>query len=237
MESLNIENIKANEKSDEVTKINELSLRERKEKVIKELINKELTTKQLSNLLFLDNTNEDLIFRYLISFNNEVLHSNINNEQNNIDKLIIYYSNYLSINKFNELKQKVFGNKNTEYRNISFKDLLFDILSAIKQGNFEEYREYLGKLNVVIKQRKCNNQPFDTDNFEALYFYFCTLLSTQIEKNKDSINEYFETLKMFISNVNEINDYMKSKNYKSEKEDIKKFLILNYFCCIKFRCK
>ena len=240
MESYNIENINTNKNNDKITKINELSLRERKEKVTKELINKELTTKQLCNLLFLDNTNEDLIFRYLISLNNDVVkkgkevpskksifvHININNNINDIHKMIIYYSNYLSINKFNELKHKIFENKNTGYRNISFKELLFNILSSIKQKNFEKYKYFLGILNVSTKQRKCNNQPFDTDNFEALYFYFCTLLLDQIENNKDNINAYFETLKSFISNINEIDGYMNSKNYKSEKEDIKKFLII-----------
>ena len=122
MESLGIDYIK-----DENNEINELGLKERKQKVIKELKNNNLTIKQLNNLLLLDNTNEDLICRYILSFNKDDSQrerSEISNyskffiNADVVNGLIINFSNYISINKLKELKQKIFGDSNKGYRNI-----------------------------------------------------------------------------------------------------------------------
>ena len=239
MESLSFDYNKNTTIKDENNEINELGLKERKQKVIKELKNNNLIIEQLNNLLLFDNTNEDLICRYILSFNKDAAkreRSAISNnskffnnmgmkETDVVNDLIIKSSNYISINKLKELKKKIFGDSNKGYRNVSFKSILFELLSALKNDDIDLLKTNLGKLNAQIKLGKKNNQPFDTNNFEALYFYFCTLFSTQIEKNKESKN-YFEFLKIFISKIKEIDEFLKDESNENEKKDFKKFLII-----------
>lgn len=232
MKSLNFEHI------EEMDEKNKLSLRSRKEKVKAELKKNNLTTIQLSFLLGLDNLNEDLIYNYIVSLDKDAYKEEINaisNEskiitsipqtepQDDVDHAIRDYSNYISVTKLQKIKQKIFGKANKGYRNISFKALFFNILLDLKQEKTNNLKINLGKLNVAIKARKRNNQPFDIDNFEAFYFFLCTLLSSQIQKNKNKKDKYFKDLKTFISKIKEIDEYAKSIDYELEKKDIKKF--------------
>lgn len=241
MELLDIDNIK-NSKNQEITKFSELSLRERREKVRDELKKENLTTLQLNNFLYIFNTNEDLIYRYIISLNEEItkgvwdiVTKCLNNFNINILKnrnktivcdIIKQYSNYMSITKLNDLKQKIYGNSVMGFRNISYKTIFFSFLTIIQKGNIEELKINLGKLNAAIKERKVNNQPFDIDNFDHLYFYFCTLLSTQFENNKNNNEKYFKALKRFLLIFKEKDEYSNNDNYEIEKKDIKKFIII-----------
>ena len=241
MELLDIDNIK-NSKNQEITKFSELSLRERREKVRDELKKENLTTLQLNNFLYIFNTNEDLIYRYIISLNEEIakgvwdivtkclnnFNLNILKKQNKtiVCDIIKQYSNYMSITKLNDLKQKIYGNSVMGFRNISYKTIFFSFLTSIQKGNIEELKINLGKLNVAIKERKVNNQPFDIDNFDHLYFYFCTLLSTQFENNKNNNEKYFKALKRFLLIFKEKDEYSNNDNYEIEKKDIKKFIII-----------
>ena len=237
---MNFKKIKSNIDNSETNQINELGLKERKKKVLEELKNEKLTTMQMDNLISLDNINEELICRYIISLNKDITKgdtymisncSNLKNifKLNEVDivfKVILQYSNYISSEKLSFLKQTIYGKANKDFRNFSFKSLLFTILSAIKNDDIKELKKQLGILNITIKQRKWNNQPFDSDNFEALYFYLCTLFSKQIENNKNNKDQYFENLKELTINIKEINEYSTCKNYEKEKKDIKKFLII-----------
>ena len=233
MKSLNFEHI------EEMDEKNKLSLRSRKEKVKAELKKNNLTTIQLSFLLGLDNLNEDLIYNYIVSLDKDAYKEEINaisNEskiitsipqtepQDDVDHAIRDYSNYISVTKLQKIKQKIFGKANKGYRNISFKALFFNILLDLKQEKTNNLKINLGKLNVAIKARKQNNQPFDIDNFEAFYFFLCTLLSSQIQKNKNKKDKYFKDLKTFISKIKEIDEYAKSKDYELEKKISKNFL-------------
>ena len=240
MEPLNFNKIKSNIGNSETNQINELGLKERKKKVLEELKNEKLTTIQMDNLISLDNINEELICRYIISLNKDITKgdtymisncSNLKNifKLNEVDivfKVILQYSNYISSEKLSFLKQTIYGKANKDFRNFSFKSLLFTILSAIKNDDIKELKKQLGILNITIKQRKWNNQPFDSDNFEALYFYLCILFSNQIENYKNNKDQYFENLKELTINIKEINEYSTCKNYEKEKKDIKKFLII-----------
>ena len=121
MEALNIKSIK-DTKNEEIEELNKLSIIERKEKVINELKNENLTTVQLNNLLYICNINEDLIYRYIISLNEEIdkgawdiVKKCLNNSnlkrlkeenKNIVFNMIMIYSNYISINKLNDLNQK-----------------------------------------------------------------------------------------------------------------------------------
>ncbi len=66
MESIEL---KENNKDNSLNEIVKLSLKERKEIVKNKLNQPNITNKDLNDLLNYDNTNEDLIFKYLNSFN------------------------------------------------------------------------------------------------------------------------------------------------------------------------
>ena len=110
------------------------------------------------------------------------------------------------------------------FRSISYKTIFFNFLASLKKDKKKELEKNLGTLNSSIKKRTWNNQPFDIDNFEALYFYFCTLLSIQIKDNSNKLEIYFQVLNRFTSMLKGLDDYIKNDNYEIEKNDIKKFL-------------
>ncbi len=217
-----------------------LSLRERKEKVVNELKNINLTTEQLHDLLSLDNTNEQLIFRYICSLNEFIGSQPSNNksncpnftgipegiETNIVEEEILNYSNYISIGKLKELKQKIFGNSIKGFRNISYKEILLAIFVSLKEDNTKNLEKYLNILNISILSRRWNNQPYDIDNFEGLYFFICIIFSIRIknEINKNKKVEYFRNLKLLISKLNVIDEYLKNEKNENEKKDFKKFL-------------
>ena len=241
MEALNIKSIK-NTKNEEIEELSKLSIIERKEKVINELENKNITILQLNNLLYICNTNENLIYKYIILLNEAIdegtwdivskclncYNLEILKEENKaiVSNMIIQYSNYMSINKMNDLKQKIYKDKEMCFRNISYKTIFFKFLKSIPKDDMEELKNKIENFNAVIKVRKSNNQPFDVDNFEALYLYFCLLLSNQIERNKNEMKIYFEDLKRLVSKLKEIDDYLENDNFEIEKKDTKKFLII-----------
>ena len=218
------------DKNCEIKEIYGLSLRERKQKVIDELKKENLILNDLEYLLPYDNTNEELLCRYIISLNKVI--SSQKKEENQLKKLIpveeaiVKYSNYISITKLNELTQKIFPNSYKEYRNISYKEIFFNFLIAIKNDDIKNLETEISKLNRAVQSKELNNQPYDTNNFEPLYFYICSLLSFQIEKNKNELEKYFKNIKSFLSKIEEIEKYKNCKDNEQEKKDINKFLII-----------
>ena len=222
--------IENEDKNCEIKEIYGLSLRERKQKVIDELKKENLILNDLEYLLPYDNTNEELLCRYIISLNKVI--SSQKKEENQLKKLIpveeaiVKYSNYISITKLNELTQKIFPNSYKEYRNISYKEIFFNFLIAIKNDDIKNLETEISKLNRAVQSKELNNQPYDTNNFEPLYFYICSLLSFQIEKNKNELEKYFKNIKSFLSKIEEIDKYKNCKDNEQEKKDINKFLII-----------
>ena len=110
------------EKEKKMREIYKLSLKERKRKVIKELENKDLDSEKIKELLLMDNTNENLLFRYILSLNKSI---------------VIYemqkYSCYIGVSKIKELQADKFGNKNQGYRNVSYKDFFFSVIGSVLQ--------------------------------------------------------------------------------------------------------
>ena len=100
-----------------------LTLKERKEIVKSKLQQSNLSNKELSILLNYDNTNEDLIFMYLNSFKK-------------IDyELVEKYFCVLSLGKIKKLKQTYFPENSYGFRQISFKEYFFKMVSFLKEKN------------------------------------------------------------------------------------------------------
>jgi len=199
--------------------INQLSLKERKQQVINELNNKNINLDKLNFLILMDNTNEDLLYRYIESMGKDLFYT-----------IMQQYSSYISLSKIKDLLIKIYGNANKGYRNFSYKNLFFDLLSAVKNSNKKIIDEKLLILKKIDEKNNINNQPFDLGNFEAFYFYLCDLLSNQIKKqNKGKLDEYFDYLKDYIlsiSNILKEYECEKKEEYKEEKKDIKKFFTI-----------
>ena len=74
-----------------------------------------------------------------------------------------------------------------------------------------------------------NNQPFDIDNFNALYFYFCYLLKEQVKSNEGSKDKYLECLEKFLSALQDLKKYSNKITYEEEEKDINKFYFIGIF--------
>lgn len=61
------------ERKEKMKEIYKLSLIERKRKVLKELEKEFLDTEKIKDLLLMDNTNENLIFKYFLSLDKNIL--------------------------------------------------------------------------------------------------------------------------------------------------------------------
>ena len=62
---------KMNNLIEKLKEINKLSLKERRQKVMDELKKENLNLEELDILLLMDNTNENLLYRYIISLNKD----------------------------------------------------------------------------------------------------------------------------------------------------------------------
>ena len=187
MEEINLEKIVKVEEEN-LEKINKLNLSERKGLVKKELENKNLSTKELKELLLMDNTNEMLLCRYIQSLDDKVVAENA----------ILKYSNFISPSKIRELKMTIFGDKKCcGFRNISYKEMFFEVLFALVSNEQEKFKAKIGIINISTKTNNINNQAFDTDNFEAFYYYLCILLKSRIELNKEHEEQYLSNLRHF----------------------------------------
>ena len=196
--------------------INKLNLKERKQQVIKELETEDINIEKLNFLMLMDNTNEDLLYKYIHSFDKIM-----------VFKIIQKYSSYMSLSKFKDLQFKIFGNKKQGYREFSYKNLFFQLIYSIKDGNKSIMNEKISIMKHNEENSALNNQPFDLENLEVFYFHLCDLLINQIEKQKKvDFNEYLNCLKDYISSISSTLEEYKNEGYKEEKKDIKKFLII-----------
>ena len=182
MEKINFNKIKKDDKINNIPEgIVELHLIERKKKVKEDLKNQNIKQEELKILLLCDNTNADLIYKYILSLDEEQSFSEI-----------LKYSNYLSIKKIEQLRLNISAEFDLFFRKIPFKVLFFNFLFSLENLNESTLDYQIGVLKTSIKQRVINNQPYDVDNLEALYYYFCVLLSKQIEGNKIKKVKYFD---------------------------------------------
>ena len=198
-------------------KINNLSLKERKQLVKKELKNKELNNEKLQFLLLMDNTNEELIFRYLQSMDKSLA------------MLIIpKYVDYMSLSKIKELQLNIFGNLDGLYRQNSYKDLFFRVLSAVQKNNKNFLDKELLFTKAIRRNVELNNQPFDFENFDAFYYNLFDLFICQIEKqkgqNEKDYNDYLFSLRTYANSISKVLNKYNQREYEEEKKDIKKFL-------------
>ena len=205
------------EKEKKMREIYKLSLKERKRKVRKELEKKDLDSEKIKELLLMDNTNENLLFRYILSLNKSI---------------VIYemqkYSCYIGVSKIKELQVNKFGNKNQGYRNVSYKDFFFRILKAFCEEDKLKLNEEKAKINLTHKNIELNNQPFDLSNYEAFYFYLCRSLLSQINNNETNIDNYINCMQEYITSMHDFLENYKKNNYEEEKLDINKFLTIFY---------
>jgi len=205
------------EKEKKMREIYKLSLKERKRKVRKELEKKDLDSEKIKELLLMDNTNENLLFRYILSLNKSI---------------VIYemqkYSCYIGVSKIKELQVYKFGNKNQGYRNVSYKDFFFRILEAFCSEDKLKLNEEKAKINLTHKNIELNNQPFDLSNYEAFYFYLCSSLLSQINNNETNIDNYINCMQEYITLMHDFLENYKKNNYEEEKLDINKFLTIFY---------
>mgnify|MGYP007101902974 CR=1 FL=1 len=203
--------------------INDIDLKVRKQKVKEKLKNNNLTSEQIFELLSYDNTNEELISRYIFSLDND----------KKTEKEIIDYSNFLSVSEMRRIQAEKFG-RNLGLRNFSFKDFFFKFLFGLNNINVTSFNSEISKLRLAIIHRKTNNQPFDIDNLEALYYNLCCILSSQIDNNNNKKEQYFKNLKLFLSNLKILKEYYKKNKdnkddditYENEKKDFNKFLTI-----------
>ena len=205
-----------------IDNIYEMDLKARKQKVKEELEKKNLTLNKIIELLSYDNTNEELISRYIFSLDND-----------KAKKEIIDYSNFLSVSKMKQIQEEKFGNSYLGLRGVSFKKLFFQFLFGLNNLNETSLNSKISILRVAVTHRKTNNQPFDSDNFEAFYYILCSLLISQIDNNIKKKEQYFENLKLFLSKLQILKEYYQDNKdsksddiYENEKKDFNKFLTI-----------
>ena len=190
--NLNRKNNESEKSKEQIKEINKLNLKQRKKEVQNELKNKNLNLEKLKYLLLLDNTNEDLLFRYMLALDKE----------NVIDEME-KYSRYISFPKIKELQLKLFGDKNQDFRNISFKELFFTMLYAIHDNNKALIDKTISTIKLIRSRSMSNNQPFELNNFEAIYFHLCCCLVIQIDKYKEQNFDEYNAFYIFnILNLN-----------------------------------
>ena len=199
----------------QIKEINKLTLKQRKKEVQEQLENKNLNLEKLNYLLLLDNTNEELLYRYILAL-----------KKDNVILEMQRYSCYMSLQKIIDLQKTLFGSKDMGFRNISFKDLFFKFLYAIHDKNKVLIDENIKTIEFISNQSFLNNQPIDLNNFEACYFRLCLALKDQIKEKKDKKNfdEYIDTIFKYVEKISKVFDKFKNDHYDEEKKNIKKFL-------------
>lgn len=201
-----------------------LTLEERKEIVKSKIKQSNLSNKELSILLNYDNTNEGLIFMYLNSFKK-------------IDyELVEKYIGVLSLEKIKKLKQTYFPESSYGFRQISFKEYFFKMISFLKEKNKKSLSIICTKIFEYSNNSISPNQPIDFSNFEFLYFYFCDILRIQIKHFENfespSFNSYLDNISTFLYKLKELEIYNNVNNYKKETENFQKFytIIFSVLC-------
>ena len=218
MESIEL---KENNKDNSLNEIVKLSLKERKEIVKNKLNQPNITNKDLNDLLNYDNTNEDLIFKYLNSFNQLEY------------ALIQKYICVLSLKNIERLKQKYFSESSYGFRKESFKQYFFNMILFLKEKNKKSLSIICFKISEYSKNSISFNQPIDFSNFEYLYFYFCDILRLQIRGFiGKSFDSYLDKISKFLYDLQELNIYNNVNNYEKEKENFQKFylMIISIIC-------
>ena len=214
-----MKNIVQFNKIENLEEIYKLSLKERRQKVMNELKKEALKFEELVLLLFFDNTNENLLYRYILSFNE-------NDIYNELEK----FSYFISLLKIKDLQNKLLGNHNQRFRNVTNKEFFFQFLSAIKEGNETSINQKLSVINIARNAMVTNNQPFDINfNLEAFYYHISCLLVAKIEgkkkRDKTIFINYLNGLKRYLCLLSdELSEY--AINQYKEKEDIKKILTI-----------
>jgi hypothetical protein len=104
--------------------------------------------------------------------------------------------------------------------------MFFEVLFALVSNEQEKFKVKIGVINISTKTNNINNQAFDTDNFEAFYYYLCILLKSRIELNKEHEEQYLSNLRHFLSQLNVLKNYKTYESYNEEKNNINKFLII-----------
>ena len=217
---------KKNNLFEKLKEINKLSLKERRQKVMKELKKETLNFEELDNLLLMDNTNENLLYRYILSLNKGDIYEEMEK-----------FSYFINPSKISDLQCKLLGNHNLGFRNITNKKFFFQFLSAIKEGNIISINQKLSIINSADNAMETNNQPFNINfNLEAFYYHISCLLVAKIEgqkkREKTLFTKYLNGLKKYLLSLSdELNEYEQSQY--NEKDDLKKFLtiifsIINY---------
>ena len=207
----------------------ELSLKERKKKLKDTLTQKEkMNFEELIKLLPYDNTNEDLLFKYIEALSDEK-YENEDNYINNCYNALKEYANYISVQNLKKLAIKIYNKEDRAYRKISFKKIFFNFLFDLNKPN-ADLSKSIAILKNAILSKEINNQPFSDENFEALYFYICTKLVIQIHINEPKREQYFDNLKNLINALDELKVYFKDnemiESYEEEKKDFNKFIII-----------
>ena len=208
------------EKIKKINDVNKLDLFERKEKLKQILKNEKLSKEELEDLLLLDNTNEDLLYRYILLL-----------DKSSADSAIRKYSDYISPDKIDDLSRTIFCRTSNEmgYRDITNKKIFFDSLACLLDKKTKD--DFKNKIDILATKTKSimiNNQPFDTFNLEALYLYFCVMI---YEKNKlmeknNQLNKYLKNLELLLLSLNDFQHYRTKNDFTLEKKDIKRFLTL-----------
>ena len=201
--------------------INKLSLKERKTIVIEELTKSFPNLERLEELLLMDNTNEDLLYRYIQSLKEDEVYYEIKR-----------FSTYMSPSKINDIQLKFYGNLNQGFKNFSNKSLFFELLSAIMKNEQTLISEKLSIINKSDETVEMNNQLFDLNcNLEAFYYHIRFLLADRIKEEKKNKNtdftEYFFNLRNYVNSLsNELHKF--EINMLDEKKEFKKFLTIVY---------
>ena len=204
-----------NQKDNQLIKeINKLTLKQRRQEVQKQLENENLELEKLQYLLLLDNTNEELLYRYILASEKEI-----------VNLAMQRYSCYMSLQKIKEIQKTLFGNKNMGFRKISFKSLFFLFLNAIHDKNKVLIDEKAKIIENIIDHSAVNNQSIDLNNFEACYFHLCVSLAIEVKIKKDTNNldEYIDIISDYVGTISIPLNKFKNDHYEEEKKNIKKF--------------
>ncbi len=202
------------------------TLEEYKKLVNNELEKSNLTYWQLKELLNYDNTNSELIYRYLKQ--SKLKSFEINN-----------YHMCLSVEKCKEFN----------FIRKSFKEIFFMTLEnisklkpeqSIKLEEFiDNLNKFINKIKILIRTNVIFNQPFIySNNTELIFYYLTECLITFYEKKKNNNNN---ELLNFFNRYNKFNVFFTIlKKYQCDadnilmNQDMKKFFCIIY---ILFYCK
>ena len=144
-------------KEENLKNVNKLTLKERKQIVKNSLKKIDINLDEFKYLLLLDNTNEELIFRFIKSL-----------DEDSIYFIMQKYMSYLSLSKISDLHKQY-------YRNISNKSAFFKLISSINENNQVLMDNTISIIKKNGEKVELNNQPFDLENFEAFYYHLCDL--------------------------------------------------------------